>query len=1114
MKIMESATSTFWKGEQGIQASVQDGDRLYKVNLYVKGSQVRDYSCSCVNGNSYKGMCAHAKLVWEQWKKEQELHSGRPVSTSQEIRTMIREYTNREVAKIIEDSEETEIRLVPCLMLKNGSASLEFKLGRDRFYIIKDLLAFAEAVRTGASVSYGKQLTFHHSLNAFAQEDRELCALLLELVQVYQEHFEQFRKSSFVTMQGLRTLNLNRANRDRFFQLMEDRELEVEFGDGSHVNVKVQQECMRLPVQICRAGRDGIAVSVDQELFGIPGERGWYVGDQTRLVCLDEMESRELGVFLEQVLKDKKSHTLDIQDRDIPLFYERVLQKILPYAELTVNDVDLESYRPKELKAQFSFDSTGPDEITMKPLLSYGDFSFSPLNDDKVPRIICRDVPAEFKISQVITKYFQYRDGESEFLVIRGDEDALYRLLSEGMEEFMSLGQVLVTDAARKIRVLPSPQVKVGVQTSGRWLELNVDAEGMSRSELLDILAGYDPKKKYYRLKSGEFLDVDENGLMTVARMTDSLGIGREELLSGTVKVPVYRALYLDCMLKEGNGITFYRDNLFRAVVRGMKSVEDSDYVVPDSLKQVLRGYQKTGYRWLKTLDVNGFGGILADDMGLGKTIQIITLLQAEAKERPNSQTLIVCPASLVYNWENELKRFAPGLTVQTVTGTAPEREEILRQAAEVKAEAKKQAAKSAEANSMEPVTKSVGDNLESIQKDMESVQDSLKSGKENLRVASDQESVTVIRHPQILITSYDLLKRDIAFYEPFQFRFQVIDEAQYIKNPLTQSAKSVKLIKAQTRYALTGTPIENRLSELWSIFDYLMPGFLFTYSRFRKQFETPITKDGDGRALENLRRLSAPFVLRRLKKDVLKDLPDKLETVVYSMAEEEQKQLYTAHALALKEELEQMSGDTYGSEHIQVLAELTKLRQICCDPSLCFDRYKGGSAKLDTCMELITGGIAGGHKILLFSQFTSMLELIGARLKKEGIAFHELTGATPKEERIRMAGAFQTDDTPVFLISLKAGGTGLNLTAADVVIHYDPWWNVAAQNQATDRAHRIGQEKQVSVFKLIMKDTVEENILKLQEQKRDLADQIISGEQVSIGSLSKEELLKILSPQ
>ncbi len=1052
MKITESTTSTFWKGEQGVRASVQEGDTVYKVSLYVKSSQVQDYSCSCVNGKSKNGMCVHARFVWEQWKKEQERSSGRLVSTSQEIRTMIREYTNREVAKIIEDAQTTQIRLVPCLVLKNGSASLEWKLGQDRFYMIKDLLAFAQAVRTGASVSYGKQLTFHHSLNAFAEEDRGLCAFLLELVQVYQEHFEQFRKGSFATMQELRSLSLNRANRDRFFQLMEERELEIEFGDGTCQTVKVKQDCLRLPVQIRRAGRDGISVSVDQELFGIPGERGWYVGNATSLICLDEKESGELGAFLEQVLKDKKSHTLDIQDRDVPLFYERVLQKILPYAELTVHDVDLQSYRPKELKAQFSFDSTAPDEITMKPTLSYGDFSFSPLNDDKVPRIICRDVPGEFKISQVITRYFQYRDGMSETLVIRNDEDALYRLLSEGMEEFVALGQVFVSDAARKIRILPSPKVQVGVQTAGRWLTLHVDAEGMSRDELLDILSGYDPKKKYYRLQSGEFLNVDENGLMMVARMTDSLDIGKEELLSGEVKVPTYRALYLDSVLKEGKGITFYRDNLFRAVVRGMKSVEDSDYVVPQSLQPVLRGYQKTGYRWLKTLDVNGFGGILADDMGLGKTIQVIALLLVEAQEHPQSQSLIVCPASLVYNWENELKRFAPDLTVQTVTGTVPEREEILKNAA--------------------------------------------------------------VCHPQILITSYDLLKRDIACYDAFEFRYQVIDEAQYIKNAATQSAKAVKLVKAKTRYALTGTPIENRLSELWSIFDYLMPGFLFSYSRFRRQFETPIAKDGDSRALENLRRLTGAFVLRRLKKDVLKDLPEKLETVVYSMAGEEQKQLYTAHALALKEELEQMSGDIYGSEHIQVLAELTRLRRICCDPSLCFERYKGGSAKLDTCMELITGGIAGGHKILLFSQFTSMLDVIGERLKKEKIAFHCLTGATPKEERIRMAGAFQTDDVPVFLISLKAGGTGLNLTAADIVIHYDPWWNVAAQNQATDRAHRIGQEKQVSVFKLIMKDTVEENILLLQEQKRDLAEQIISGEEMAITSLSKEELLRILSPQ
>ncbi len=318
-------------------------------------------------------------------------------------------------------------------------------------------------------------------------------------------------------------------------------------------------------------------------------------------------------------------------------------------------------------------------------------------------------------------------------------------------------------------------------------------------------------------------------------------------------------------------------------------------------------------------------------------------------------------------------------------------------------------------------------------------------------------------------------------------------------------------MIQSQTRFALTGTPIENRLSELWSIFEYLMPGFLHTYSGFKKKFELPIVRDGDRRALEDLRRLTGPFILRRMKQDVLKELPEKLETVVYSQAEATQQDLYRASAMQLKEEIQNMDGGI-GENRIQILAGLTRLRQICCDPALCYTNYRGASAKLDTCVELIQGGIAGGHKILLFSQFTSMLERIAMRLTKEGISYHMLTGATPKEERIRLAGAFQSDEVPIFLISLKAGGTGLNLTSADIVIHYDPWWNVAAQNQATDRTHRIGQEKQVSVFKLIMKDTIEESILKLQDKKQDLARQVIEGETLSLTSLSREELLKLLS--
>lgn len=1056
MKITEMTANTFWKGEMGVRGIVEDGENSYKVSLDIKGSQVRDYSCSCVKGNSYKGMCAHAECVWKAWQEQRQAGGGKTVSTSQEVRTMIREYTNREVAKIIQEGEEETVRLVPRLMIRGQEISLEFRVGRDRLYVVKDLVAFARAVETGAYVEYGKNLGFHHSLGVFAEEDRKLAAMLLELVEGYQEHYEQFRKSTFVTVQGLRELLLNRAGRDRFFKLMAGKEMEMEDRRGNRRLVKIRTGTVGLHVRIEKAGRDGIRVGIDPDLYCFSGERYLYVGNQAEITCLDRTASEALTVFLEQMTKVwGGKHEVEIQDRDVPLFYERVLRQILPYSSLDVKDVDLESYRPQELKARFEFDSSRPGELTMKPTLSYGEFSFHPVEDDKVPRTVCRDVPGEFRVSQVIMKYFRFREEEHENLVIRDDDDAMYRLLKDGIPELMQLGEVYISEAASSIRVLPPPKVEVGVRTAGNWLELTVDAEGLSSAELARILSEYNPKKPYYRMKSGEFLQLDDNGLMTVARMVDGMAVSRSQLQGGMIRIPAYRALYLDSVLKEGREITLYRDHLFKAVVRGMKSVEDSDFVIPEPLLQVLRGYQKTGYRWLKTLDACHFGGILADDMGLGKTIQVIAVLLDEKlagagrNGEARSTSLIVCPASLVYNWENEIHTFAPELTVQTIAGTVTERE----------------------------------------------------------------QAISCWRDYDVLVTSYDLLKRDILLYEDLEFRYQVIDEAQYIKNPGTQSARAVKQIRAKTRYALTGTPIENRLSELWSIFDYLMPGFLFSYQKFKKEYEQPIVRDAEEGALKALHLLIGPFVLRRLKSDVLKELPEKLETVVFSKPEAAQKEIYTAHAAMLQQQLAQAGEGAVNSDKLQILAQLTKLRQLCCDPSLCYSNYKGGSAKLDTCIELILGGIGGGHKILVFSQFTSMLELIGKRLKKEGVAYYTLTGSTPKEERIRMVGAFQGDSVPVFLISLKAGGTGLNLTAADIVIHYDPWWNVAAQNQATDRTHRIGQKKQVSVFKLIMKNTIEENIMKLQESKKDLAEQIITEGTLSLASLTREDLLEILRP-
>ena len=1059
MKIRELTVNTFWKGEVGVRGLVEDNRKEYRVQLYGKGSAVRDYSCSCPEGNSWRGMCPHAKALWEAYQKKEKNQGGSGyglVFTSQEVRTMIREYTNREVARIQLEGQEGAVRFLARLSISGGGKEIraEFKVGREKQYVIRDLTAFAQAMNHGTYVEYGKNFAFYHSLDAFTPESRPLVEFVVELVNVYRDYYAQFRRTSFDSHPPLRELNLSRENRDRFFAIVAGQTLEVENGLKGKRSLQVCSQNPRFYVQVQRQGRDGLSVSFDPKSFLFFGEKCLYVGDEERIYCCDEECSRVMGVFAAQMSQSVK-HTVTVNQKDIPLLYERVLRRIEPYCVFQDEEINWEEYRSEPLKAEFRFTSEEPGEITMESVLSYGEYTFHPIEDETLPRTVCRDVPGEFRISQLIARYFRYKEPEGKKLVIRGDDEAMFRLMESGMAEFAQLGNILVDDSVRHMRILPPLSVRTSVSMNGGWLDIRLDMDGLTASDLEQILKAYQGKKKFYRLKSGEFLKLQDDGLLAVARLGEGLDLDSKKLASGHLSLPGYRAFYLDSLFKEGPGITFYRDQLFKAVVRGMKAVEDSDFAVPSCLQTVLRGYQKLGFRWLRTLDSYGFGGILADDMGLGKTVQMIALFVDEYASGKDAGTkersLIVCPASLVYNWENEFQKFAPMLKVQAVAGTAQEREEVFA---------------------------------------------SLDEG------------------GQVLITSYDLLKRDMKHYESMSFRFQVIDEAQYIKNAATQSARAVKAIRARTRFALTGTPIENRLGELWSIFDYLMPGFLFTYAHFKKIYESPIVRESDPEAVSNLKRLIGPFVLRRVKKDVLKELPDKLETAVYSRLQGQQKELYTANAAKLKEELESGGDAVYEKGKIQILAELTRLRQICCDPALCYENYRGGSAKLETCMDLIRNGVNGGHKILLFSQFTSMLRIIEKRLSQEEIACYTLTGSTPKEERLRMVDSFHTDPVPVFLISLKAGGTGLNLTAADMVIHYDPWWNVAAQNQATDRAHRIGQEKQVSVFKLITKGTIEENIMVLQESKKNLADQIIAEGAVSLSSLTREDLVKMLTPE
>ena len=1070
MKIIKMSVDTFWKGEVRVQGQIEDETKVYQTRIFIKGSQIYDYSCSCAEGNSFRGPCVHAKALQEAFARQQKAEHTPPVSTSPEIRMMIREYTNREVARILGEEEREPVYLHPYLQIRRGEVLLEARIGREKRYIVKNLLEFAQAVHSGKRVEYGKGMAFEHVPSAFAPESRPFLDLLLEEADAYIRHYEEMRGHAGLPLPVMRALTLGSAARDRLFDLLEGKEVQTEDEKGAERVCRVERKDPRFPVEVEARG-DGIAVTVPSALTSFRGEQRLYVADGLHLFGCSELYTETMGVFLEQMEQGgrecgsrKEKRELLVGSRDIPLFYARVLEGMEALGILQSPEIDWEKYRPEALKARFEFDSDSPDELRLRPTLSYGDFTFSPLADEHVPREICRDVPAEFYISRLITRYFSYWEDESGELVIRGDEEALYQVLSEGMPQFQEVGEVWLSESVRHLRVLPPPEVSMGVSLGGGWLDLKIETAGIDPAELLQVLSEYRQKKKYYRMKNGEFLQLSGGGLQALDSLTADLGLTKSEFQAGEAKIPAYRAFYLDSLSGDGRMKLFQRDEAYGMMVRDLKTAQSVSYAVPAVLEKTLREYQKIGYTWMRTLARYHFGGILADDMGLGKTLQVIALLTAFYQEKTEQKaagnegsgselplpSLIVCPASLVYNWGQEFARFSPEIRVLLIAGTAKERQEQLE---------------------------------------------------EQMRMEASEGA-------QVIITSYDLLKRDREAYLGRTFEYEIIDEAQVIKNAKTQGAKAVKEISANARFALTGTPVENRLSELWSIFDFLMPGFLYSYRKFRERYELPIVKNQDPEALTALRRMTGPFVLRRLKKDVLRELPGKEERIVYSAASGRQQKLYTASALKLKEAL--AGGAWSGNGKLEVLSQLMRLRQICCDPALCFEDYTGESAKLETCVSLIASASAAGHKILLFSQFASMLERIQERLLQEGISSHLLVGATPKEERSRMVQAFASDEVPVFLISLKAGGTGLNLTAADIVIHYDPWWNVAAQNQATDRAYRIGQEKPVTVYKLILKDTIEENLLKLQNAKLALAAQVVSEGMVSLGDLSQNELMEL----
>ena len=952
------------------------------------------------------------------------------------------------------------IQLEPRLDVEaDGELSLTLKVGVEKLYIVKDLAEFVDTVEAQGEMQLGTKNRLSFAAASFDEDSLALYHFIKNEVKAAGiRSAELYKKFGHTYGEIKSAIPLYGRALDEFFTLMADRRFPFVQKDGRNkktgeavcADQSPRIDLLIEKIQDSDGNFDGIRLSGEIPTL-IEGAEYRYFFEDASLNRAVTKDARILETLMS--VNDYGRIDLQIGRRNLSEFYHKVLPAIKEIAQVQIQDAQtIEQYLYPEPEFSFFLDAN-EDVFTCMVKVQYRDqvFELTKSETSGAPQ-------AQSKMIE------EYRDLRAENEIVAqaqtlfpyqndagllscDEEEQQYRVLDGGVDFLLKLGAVHATDRFQRVRIRRKPQITVGVRMESDLLKLKLSSTDLTDEELIDLLNSYRSAKRYHRLKNGDFIQMEANTMEELAAFMSLSKAKPSDFVKGDMQVPAYRALYLDKVLEKNELFYARRDHAFKHLVKEFKTVSDSEYEVPESLQHVMRSYQEFGYKWLRTVEHYQFGGILADDMGLGKTLQILSVLLAAKQEGRLDEVLIVTPASLVYNWKEECAKFAPELSVALIAGNKEEREAAIQNAAGA----------------------------------------------------------------DILITSYDLLKRDILSYADKTFSYQIIDEAQYIKTHTTAAAKSVKAVNSRVRFALTGTPIENRLSELWSIFDFLMPGFLYGYEQFRKELEMPIVKHNDKDAMSKLKRLVEPFILRRLKQDVLSDLPDKNEEICYVHFDEKQQNLYDGQALHMKQLIEQQSDEMFQKNKMAILAEITKIRQICCDPSLCFENYDGESAKRETCMELLKSAMDSGHKILVFSQFRSLLELLEKDLQKEGIAYFKITGETKKEDRVDLVNRFNQDDTPIFLISLKAGGTGLNLTGADIVIHFDPWWNLAAQNQATDRAHRIGQTRTVSVYKLIAKDSIEEKILKMQEAKRALADEILSGNTGGLMHMSRAELLELL---
>lgn len=1019
--------------DAGFTVTIRTDEATYKTTLYFykDTGTFRLSKCSC----SEPMPCRHTiaallNILYKQDTLSTELKSNHTLQMFSAFESLLINHESVNDAPLL----HLDMTLCPKDTRKSRSnTTLNLKAGPGALYVVKNIESFIKAAYDKESYVLSKNYSLEKNRYQFSDTDKRIIELLYDYY-ITRGEITPAGQAHLLTPTKAANLALPETYLKRLLDLLSDMPFNVDY-DG--FLFKNQQMTDHVEVDFFLTGDDEdycLSVNTYDVYFPMTSDcRYVFYNNQISHISGKAAEAFELfyRYFEERQLNLNLTHAPDLVNRILPVL------EMIGYIDM--EESISEAIITEPLNAHVKIDRLD-DNIALTLIYRYGEHQLSvyPPSDTESSHMLRRNLEKEHAITSLINTPATavLDDGRRSY----ASEEDLFHFIDRVLPELTKLCDVYYSKEFRNTYLRSEKQLVTNLTYNPHLnlLDLDFELEGVTAHELRELLGAVKAKKNYYKLSDGSFFAIDERLKWQVTQLDERFDLNLNASEDALLTAPAFNALYLDRILSEDTRPVSY-DAPYRKLLEAVKNPDPEEFPVPGKLKQILRAYQAKGYTWLRALSHYGLGGILADDMGLGKTLQAITLMIDDTTGKP---ALVVAPTSLLYNWEEEVRKFVPDKSTRVIAGTKQERITLIGN----------------------------------------------------------------IDEDDIVITSYGALKRDLQLYET-PFSYCIIDEAQHIKNPRSLNAQAVKAISAAHRFALSGTPIENTLTELWSIFDFILPGYLGDYKHFLSEYERPIIKENNHQRMEQLSMLIRPFILRRLKEEVLDELPPKIETKVSVELNKHQKKLYMAYVNQAKGELRAYDKMPGGQRSMKILSVLTRLRQICCHPSLFMDNYNHEASKMALLTELIEDSLEGGHRLLIFSQFTSMLGMMRERLESMGIEYFYLDGSVPPIKRQQMVHDFNSGISDIFLISLKAGGTGLNLTGADVVIHYDPWWNPAVENQATDRAYRIGQKKCVQVYKLITAGTIEEKIWQLQKHKEGLIENVIRPGETFINKLSAAEL-------